>query len=93
MNNHKDSSKENTLICGFAFNNKDNHKRITTGENFSILGGSAETHETLVKKVIEFNEVIKKYGKKLENLSESEYYDVVNEICAQNEKIYWFYRS
>ena len=35
---------------------------------------------------MEFTEVIKKYGKKLDDLSEAEYYDVVKEVCAQNEK-------
>ena len=93
MNNHKKSSKENIILCGLAFDNKDNHKRITTGENFYVIGGAAETHENLVEKVMEFTEVIKKYGKKLDDLSEAEYYDVVKEISAQNEKVYWFYQS
>ena len=93
MNNHKKSSKENIILCGLAFDNKDNHKRITTGENFYVAGGSADTHGNLVEKVMEFNEVIKKYGKKLDDLSEAEYYDVVKEVCAQNEKVYWFYQS
>ena len=93
MNNHDKSSKENTILCGLAFDNKDNHKRITTGDNFYVIGGAAETHENLVEKVMEFTEVIKKYGKKLDDLSEAEYYDVVKEISAQNEKVYWFYQS
>jgi len=93
LNNHKKSSKENAILCGLAFDNKDNHKRITTGENFYVIGGSSGTHENLVEKVIEFTEVIKKYGKKLDDLSEAEYYDVVKEICAQNEKMYWFYQA
>ncbi len=93
MNNHDKSSKENTILCGLAFDNKDNHKRITTGENFYVVGGSSATHENLVEKVMEFTEVIKKYGKKLDDLSEAEYYDVVKEVCAQNEKVYWFYQS
>ena len=93
MNNHKKSSKENIILCGLAFDNKDNHKIITTGENFYVAGGSADTHGNLVEKVMEFNEVIKKYGKKLDDLSEAEYYDVVKEVCAQNEKVYWFYQA
>ena len=91
MNNHNKSSKGNIILCGLAFDNKDNHKRITTGENFYVIGGAAETHENLVEKVMEFTEVIKKYGKKLDNLSEAEYYDIAKEVCNQNEKVYWFY--
>ena len=57
------------------------------------MGVLPKTHENLVEKVMEFTEVIKKYGKKLDDLSEAEYYDVVKEISAQNEKVYWFYQS
>ncbi|OHB45275.1 MAG: hypothetical protein A3K25_02455 [Planctomycetes bacterium RIFOXYB12_FULL_42_10] len=91
MNNHNKSSKGNIILCGLAFDNKDKHKRITTGENFYVIGGSSETHGNLVEKVMEFTEVIKKYGKKLDNLSEAEYYDIAKEVCNQNEKVYWFY--
>ncbi len=93
MNCTNKPSKGNTILCGLSFDNKDNHKRITTGENFYILGGSAKTHENLVEKVLEFNEVIKKYGKKLEDLSETEYHDIVKEISTENEKIYWFFHA
>jgi len=91
LNNHNKSSKGNIILCGLAFDNKDKHKRITTGENFYVIGGSSETHGNLVEKVMEFTEVIKKYGKKLDNLSEAEYYDIAKEVCNQNEKMYWFY--
>jgi hypothetical protein len=42
------------MLCGLA-DNKDNHKRVTT-EIIYITGGSAETHENLVEKVLEFGE-------------------------------------
>lgn len=91
LNNQHKASKENIILCGLAFDNKDNHKRITTGENFYIVGGSAETHENLVEKVMEFNETVKKYGKKLDDLSEKEYYNIAKEVCSDKEKMYWFY--
>lgn len=91
MENQNKTSQGNTILCGLAFDNKDNHKRITTGENFYIVGGSAETHENLVGKVLEFNEVIKKYGKQLSDLSETEYYNIVKEISTHKEKTYWFF--
>jgi hypothetical protein len=93
LNNQYKASKGNSIICGLAFDNKDDHKRITTGENFCILGGSAKTHENLVEIVLEFNEAIKKYGKRLDDLSETEYYDIVKEVCCDNEKTYWFYHA
>lgn len=91
MNNQYKSSKGSIILCGLAFDNKDNHKRITTGENFYVVGGSAKTHENLVEKVMEFNETIKKHGKKLDNLSETEYYNIAKEVCSDKEKMYWFY--
>ncbi len=91
MNSQENLSTGNSILCGFAFDNTDNHKRITTGENFYIWGGSAETHENLVEKIAEFNQVIKKYGKKLDDLTKTEFYNIVHEICTETEKPYWFY--
>ena len=91
MDNQNKSFKENSILYGLAFDNKDNHKRVTTGENFYIVGGSAETHENLVEKVLEFSETIKKYGKKLDDLSESEFYTIAKEISSESEKNYWFF--
>ncbi len=91
MNNQDKLSKGNSILCGLAFDNEDNHKRITTGENFYILGGSEKTHENLVEKILKFNEVVKKYGKKLDDLSEVEYYDIIKEICTDSEKVHWFF--
>ncbi len=92
MDNQDNLFKENPILYGLAFDNKDNHKRITTGENFYIAGGSAETHENLVKKVWEFSETIKKYGKKMDDLSESEFYTIAKEISSESEKTYWFFQ-
>ena len=91
MGNQKKSGGENTILYGLAFDNKDNHKRVTTGEDFYIVGGSAETHEILVEKVLEFSKTVKKYGKKLEDLSPSEFYTIAKEVSSENEKAYWFF--
>jgi hypothetical protein len=83
--------KRGTILCGLAFDNEDGHKRITTSEDFYVIGGSEKTHERLVEKVMEFREMIQKYGKKLENLSEAEYFDIVKEISPKKEKTFWFF--
>lgn len=92
MNDQDKPLKGNSILCGLAFDNDDNHKRITKGENFYILGGSAKTHENLVGKILKFNEIIGKYGKKLDDLTEFEYHNIVKEICTDNEKVHWFFR-
>lgn len=91
LNNQNKSCKDNAILYGLAFDNKDNHKRITTGEDFYIVGGSAETHDTLVEKVLEFSETVKKYGKKLNDLSVSEFHTIAKEVSSKNEKMYWLF--
>lgn len=91
MKKKNEASQRNTVLYGLAFDNEDKHKRITTGENFYILGGSEKTHEKLVEKIVEFSQVVKKYGKQLHDLSESEYYEIVQEISAKDSKACWFF--
>jgi len=91
VDNEKKSDRKSTILYGLAFDSKDSHKRITTGEDFYILGGSAETHEILVEKVLEFNKTVKKYGKKLDDLSQSEFNTIAKEVSPKNDKTYWFF--
>lgn len=58
----------------------DGHKRITTGENFALVGGSQETHEAMTEKAIKINEKLKARGKHLENVSREEFDDIANEV-------------
>ncbi|HEY1663685.1 MAG TPA: hypothetical protein VGI03_14805 [Verrucomicrobiae bacterium] len=58
----------------------DGHKRITTGENFALIGGSAETHEVMVEKTLKINEKLKSRGKQLETVSREEFDDIANEV-------------
>jgi len=34
----------------------DGHKRITTGPNFALVGGTEDTHEQMTEKAIKINE-------------------------------------
>ena len=58
----------------------DGHKRITTGENFALIGGSAETHEAITEKVIKINEKLKSCGKQLETITGKEFDDIAEEV-------------
>ena len=44
---------------GVGLDNEDGHKRITTGEQFAIVGGSAETHERATETFIKTFEELK----------------------------------
>ncbi len=58
----------------------DGNKRITTGENFTLVGGTQETHEAMTEKAIKLNEKLKARGKRLENVSHEEFDDVAQEV-------------
>lgn len=58
----------------------DGHKRVTTGKNFALLGGSQETHEEMTEKVIRINEKLDQRGKRLEQVSREEFDDIAHSV-------------
>ena len=58
----------------------DGHKRITTGNNFALVGGTEETHELMTEKAIKINEKLKARGKQLETVSHEEFDDIAIEV-------------
>jgi len=67
-------------LLGLGFDSKDGHLRITQGKNFRIYGGSESTHNIMQEKAIKFNEQLDKYGKRLEDISEDEFKEIVDKI-------------
>jgi len=64
----------------------DGHKRLTTGPNFMLVGGTAETHEVMTEKVIKINEKLSAKGKQLEEVSREEFDDIAQEVGLRQEK-------
>lgn len=58
----------------------DGHKRVTTGHNFALVGGSQETHEDMTEKVIKINEKLSAKGKRLEEVSREEFDDIAHAV-------------
>jgi hypothetical protein len=58
----------------------DGHKRLTTGPNFALVGGSQETHEQMTEKAIKINEKLKARGKQLETVTREEFDDIAQEV-------------
>jgi hypothetical protein len=77
MANAKKKRKARILGIGL---DSDGHKRITSGENFTLLGGTEETHENMTESVIKLNEKLKSRGKKLETVSSQEFEDIAGEV-------------
>ncbi len=53
-------------LLGIGLDNEDGHKRITTAEQFTIVGGSDETHGRMTETVIKTFEELKTRGKALQ---------------------------
>ena len=64
-------------LLGLGLDNDDGHKRITTGEQFAILGGSEETHGRMTETVVKTFEELKTRGKQLEQVEPTELADIL----------------
>ena len=76
-------------LFGIGFDQDDELKRITRAPEFTLLGGSDETHERMLEEAQAFMEVLGKYGKKMEHLSKREYFEIVKKISKSPKT--WFY--
>ncbi len=58
----------------------DGHKRLTTGPNFALVGGTAETHELMTEKAVKINEKLAAKGKQLETVSRDEFDEIAQSV-------------
>ena len=70
-------TRRKAMILGVGLDT-DGHKRITTGENFALVGGTSDTHEVMTEKVIKINE--KLAGKPLDVVSREEFDDIAQSV-------------
>ncbi|MDD3469326.1 MAG: hypothetical protein PHE53_05020 [Thermoguttaceae bacterium] len=54
--------------------------RLTRGRNFFLVGGSQETHEMMQETVIKVNEQLDRRGKALEEVSPTEFRDILLDV-------------
>lgn len=73
------SKKKKSLILGLGLDS-DGHKRVTTGENFALVGGSKETHEAMTEKAIKINEKLAAKRKRLEEVSREEFDEIAHAV-------------
>jgi hypothetical protein len=67
---------------GLAFDAEDGHTRLTRGKNLVLLGGSHETHEAMQETAAKINERLDKSGRRLEDLSPSEFRRICHEAIG-----------
>jgi hypothetical protein len=72
------SRKKSAGLLGIGFDNEDGHKRITTGEQFAIVGGSEETHGRMTETVVKTFEELKQRGKQLQHVEPDELAEILH---------------
>ncbi|HTO02047.1 MAG TPA: hypothetical protein VL069_00025 [Opitutus sp.] len=78
MSKKKKPRKSSAGLLGIGFDNQDGHKRITTGDQFAIVGGSEETHGRMTETVVKTFEELKQRGKQLQQVEPSELADILH---------------
>ena len=76
---NKPKKKRRAALLGVGLDS-DGNKRITTGENFMLVGGTQQTHEEMTEKAIKINEKLKARGKQLETVTHEEFDDIALEV-------------
>lgn len=71
--------RRRAVLLGLGLDS-DGHKRITTGPNFALLGGTQETHEEMTEKAIRINEKLARRGKTLDTVSREEFDDIAHSV-------------
>jgi hypothetical protein len=75
----KKKTRRKAMMVGLGLDS-DGHKRLTTGPNFVLMGGSQETHEVMTEKAIKINEKLAATGKRLEDVSHEEFDDIAHSV-------------
>ena len=85
MPKSKNQKPGKAILLGLGMDS-DGHKRVTTGPNFALLGGTQETHEEMTEKAIKINEKLAAKGKSLDNVSHDEFADIAHSVGLQRAK-------
>ncbi len=65
-------------LLGLGLDNQDGHQRVTKGEEFTLVGGSHETHERMQDVAIHVTEALKNKGKRLQDAEPQEVIDLLH---------------
>jgi hypothetical protein len=72
-------ARRKAVMVGLGLDS-DGHKRLTTGSNFVLMGGSEGTHEVMTEKAIKINEKLAAKGKQLETVSHEEFEEIAHSV-------------
>jgi seryl-tRNA(Sec) selenium transferase len=78
-NAKKKKPRRKAVMLGVGLDS-DGHKRLTTGPNFILAGGTEETHDVMTEKAIKINEKLAAKGKQLEEVSHEEFDEIAQSV-------------
>lgn len=64
-------------LLGLGLDHADGHKRLTRAEEFTIVGGSAETHERMTETLVKTFEDLGQRGRRLAEVERAELADLL----------------
>ncbi len=70
-------------LLGVGLDNQDGHKRLTSAEEFTIVGGSEETHGRMTETVIKTFEELKSRGKHLRTVEPRELAEIIHKATPR----------
>jgi hypothetical protein len=85
MPNPSGSKKRRAILLGVGLDS-DGHKRITTGPDFALVGGTKETHEVMTEKAVLITEKLAAKGKALADVSREEFDDLAQSVGLQRHE-------
>ena len=74
------SNRQHAHMLGVGLDNTDGDKRLTRGKNFTLVGGSEETHAVMQETAITVNEKLERKGKTLDETSPEEFRDILFDV-------------
>jgi hypothetical protein len=84
-NAKKKKPRRKAVMVGLGLDS-DGHKRLTTGPNFILAGGSQETHEDMTEKAIKINEKLAAKGKQLDDVTHEEFDEIAHSVGLHRQK-------
>ena len=70
-------------LLGLGLDHEDGHKRITTGDQFAIVGGSDETHGRMTETAMKTFEELKSRRKQLHQVEPEELAEILRKATPR----------
>lgn len=78
---HNPDRRGSAVLVGYGLDDDGGHYRITIGPDIRLEGGSAETHERMLKRARELREELTRRGLRLGRITRDQYEEVARIIA------------